>query len=1023
MDCPSCHVSAGPAARYCSFCGTRLAEVKNEPSVDGESRFRRYIEHSPHGVFIADDQGRYVEVNSAACRITGYDEAELLRMGIADTLPADYLNEGLAHFSQLRETGSSTGKFPFIGKDGRRGWWTVDTAKLSESRYLGFVTDVTELELAESKLKASEAQLRKLIENAPVGVAMLDRDLRYLACSRRWLTDYRLEGREVIGRSHYEIFPEIPQRWKEIHRRCLCGVGERCEEDAFERADGSVDYLRWEIQPWHDATGAVGGLCFFRESITERKIAEKAVIDSHERLRTILDSLFGFVGLYTLDGTLIEANRAPLEAAGLTRDQVIGQPFWETYWWSYSPEVQKQLRDALGRAAQGVLVRYEVPVRVKDGALITIDVTFGPLRDSVGEIVNIIGFAVDITDRKRAEETLAKSELRLKEAHRLARLGAWELDLASQITWWSEEQYALNGVAPGTPITQSYFLSLIHPEDRQRFEEAFRRLLSEETVVCDYRLTRPDGAVREMHGLASVIRDSTGHPIRLYGTNKDITERKQLDAKLRASETRYRLLVEHATDAIFLHRRGGVIMDVNRRACDSLGYSRDELIGMSVAQFDPFISKEDLRRIAEHLDAGKPVTFDSWHLRKDGSKFPVEVRLNPLELDGEQCALAVARDITDRKRSEEALRAREKQLNEAQRIAGIGSWELDLETSTLTWSDEIFRMFELPMEQFVASYDAFLNAIHPEDREMVNEAYMNSVETRRPYEITHRLLMADGRIKFVHERGETIYGDTGRPLRSIGTVQDITDRRQTEEQMTLLRAQLAHTSRLGTLGEMSAGLAHELNQPLAALCLYATAAQDLGAAFHSKDLQDCLTRIGGESLRAGEIVRRMRSFVSRHPFRKEPADVNLLVREVLTLLVNELRHARVKIELNLGDSLPAVSVDSIQIQQVLVNLIRNGIEAMTKAENNCRLLSIHTSIDGSYLRVSISDTGGGIDPTIAAKIFEPFQSTKPAGLGLGLAICRTLVEAHGGSIGIEQNPTKATTFVFSIPADQDEAAS
>jgi PAS domain S-box-containing protein len=497
---------------------------------------------------------------------------------------------------------------------------------------------------------------------------------------------------------------------------------------------------------------------------------------------------------------------------------------------------------------------------------------------------------------------------------------------------------------------------------------------------------------------------------------------------LRASEARFRQLVDESPNAMLMMDGAGNITLVNRQLETMFGYADTELLGRTVEILVPERFRDNhpslrARFLADPSPRAMGVGRDVYGRRNDGTEFPIEIVLSPLTTANGVLPLAIITDITDRKRAEEALRANEKQLNEAQRIAGIGSWELDLENSVLTWSDESFRIFELNPERFGASYEAFLNAIHPEDREMVNASYTNSVKTRQSYEMVHRLLMADGRVKFVHERCETIYDDAGRPLRSIGTVQDVSDRKQSEEQMALLRRQLAHASRLGTLGEMSAGLAHELNQPLAALRLYATAAKDLGATTNSQELLDCLTRIDEQSLRAGEIVRRMRSFVGRHPFRRETADLHELLREVLAILENELRHSRVITKLDLDDSLPLVSVDRIQIQQILVNLIRNAIEAMTQPGCGSRHLSISTSNDGSTVRFNIADTGDGLAPPIASRLFEPFQSTKPTGLGLGLAICRTLVEAHGGSIGAQPNPTQGTTFFFSLPAIPGQAAS
>ena len=252
-------------------------------------------------------------------------------------------------------------------------------------------------------------------------------------------------------------------------------------------------------------------------------------------------------------------------------------------------------------------------------------------------------------------------------------------------------------------------------------------------------------------------------------------------------------------------------------------------------------------------------------------------------------------------------------------------------------------------------------------------------------------------------------------VRFVSVKQDITERKKSDEQLASLTTQLAHASRLGTLGEMSAGLAHELNQPLTALCLYAAAARDAVASVNSPQLQEYLRYIDEQALRAGEIIRRMRSFASRRPSRREPADINQLLLEVTAILENDLRQSRVQTVLQLADCPPVISVDRIQIQQVVVNIIRNAVEAMLQLRDDVRRLTIRSDIEDRAIRVSISDTGTGLSPSLMDTLFAPFQSTKSSGLGLGLAICRTLIEAHGGSIGVIPDEAPGATFYFVLP--------
>ena len=242
------------------------------------------------------------------------------------------------------------------------------------------------------------------------------------------------------------------------------------------------------------------------------------------------------------------------------------------------------------------------------------------------------------------------------------------------------------------------------------------------------------------------------------------------------------------------------------------------------------------------------------------------------------------------------------------------------------------------------------------------------------------------------------------------------EKRKAVEQTAALREQLAHIARVGTLGEMAAGLAHELNQPLTAIHLEANAALALGAQSGWDATSESLDRISDQSLRAGEIVRRMRNFARRGQVQRERVAIGPLANEVLALLDHDLRHNDVQTTLDLPASVPDILADRIAIQQVLVNLMRNAIEAMSAPAVTARRLAIRAESHGSDVRVSVSDTGGGIDPAVVERLFHPFQSTKSTGMGLGLSICQSLVEAHGGRVGAGPHPDGGALFFFEVPA-------
>jgi two-component system sensor kinase FixL len=240
------------------------------------------------------------------------------------------------------------------------------------------------------------------------------------------------------------------------------------------------------------------------------------------------------------------------------------------------------------------------------------------------------------------------------------------------------------------------------------------------------------------------------------------------------------------------------------------------------------------------------------------------------------------------------------------------------------------------------------------------------------------------------------------------------ERKKAIEQSVALREQLAHTARVGTLGEMAAGLAHELNQPLTAMHFEAVAAMELPPGEAAEGMRSALATIADQALRAGEIVRRMRTFARRGESQRQITDLRPLIEEVLALVAHDLRLNGVETTQEFHAA-PPVLADRIEVQQVLVNLILNAIEAMAHTATHARRLTIDLGTQDGRVRVSVADTGRGIDPGIAPRLFHPFQSTKPAGLGLGLSISQSLIEAHGGRMGVLPSKEPGAVFFFDLP--------
>lgn len=374
-------------------------------------------------------------------------------------------------------------------------------------------------------------------------------------------------------------------------------------------------------------------------------------------------------------------------------------------------------------------------------------------------------------------------------------------------------------------------------------------------------------------------------------------------------------------------------------------------------------------------------------------------------------------DITARKKAEEKLALTKEILDRAEKVAHVGGWHLDLLTNTMHWTDEAYRIFGLE-PGIPVNYDQFFQRVYAGDREEV-EKKRRSALAGKPYEIEHRLVV-NGEVKWVREKAEVETDKAGKPLRVIGTVQDITSYKQQETDKTRLQRELFHISRVTAMGELTAALAHELNQPLMAITANVQAAQKiLAREAHvqnpdTEEIREILADVLQDSRRAAETIRKIRVFLKKSLQRPVPLDLNTVIREVLPLLRSNALIKNVSLNVELAPDLPLVKGDRVQLQQVIVNLALNGFEVMTGEGE--KELTIRTAGDGKTVTVSVKDTGTGITVDNPEDLFKPFFTTKEEGMGMGLAVSKSIIEAHGGSLRAENNPGgPGATFSFSLP--------
>ena len=906
---------------------------------------------------------------------------------------------------------------------------------------------------------------------------------------------------------------------------------------------------------------------------------------SEARYRTLVDHATDGLLLHDERMTIIDVNNQACQSLGYDRDELIG----------LTPRHIDAFMDAASvarleaRVAAGETVTFESVHRRKDGTLFPVEIRGREFEQEDKRFR--LCLVRDISDRKRAEEELSEVKERFRVLSESSLTGIYLIE-EGRFRYVNPAMARMFGYGVGEMVDLLGPADLVHPDDRATVAENIRRRLDREIQEVRYRFRglRKDGSVFpvEVHGRRIDHHGKVG----VMGTLIDNTERQRVEDDLRASEARFRALVDHATDALFLMGEGSVVVDANRQACESLGYRPEELIGMYPRDFDAGLDEVSIASIAERVRAGETVTFETRHRRKDGSVFPVEIRSRQFQLDGKWLRLALVRDITDRKRAEErtltqytvariladavtlddavprilqaicehldwdlgalwrvdtdarVLRCDRvwrrpsllaTQFEAASRNAVFGSgaglpgrvWasriamciadvaqEPGFARRTAAVGDGLHAAFAFPillggevlgvieflsrevrepeeelldmmaalgsqigqlierkdaeerilnttklMERVMASISDYLwssevdehgtwkylyyspvvekvtgrppsyytedpsrwlETVHPDDRPLCIAAFHRLASGQSEHEEgDYRVVLPDGKVRWVRDSATLTRLGPGR-FRIDGVVSDISERKAAEEALQRAQLQLVHMNRVITTAELVTSIAHEVNQPLGAIvasvgpCMRWLSARppDLESAMAA------LERIANDGERASNIINRIRSLVKRESPRRQQVDVNAVLRDVIALIRDQLRRNDIALRTELNQGLKPILGDRIQLEQVILNLIANAIDAAgTTSDRTRRQIVVATEEGVEEVIVEVRDSGHGFDPDRAEQLFEPFYTTKDKGLGMGLWISRSIIEAHGGRLWATSLQPHGASFRFSLPIE------
>ncbi len=895
---------------------------------------------------------------------------------------------------------------------------------------IGTHVDVTERKRAEEALRASEERFRTLVQFSFDVYWESDAQHRFTRQEfAKGLADAPVPGSDIgIGKTRWELPHLEPEEeaWRK-HRETLdAHLPFRDFELARPQPDGGKRYWSVSGLPVFDETGRFVGYRGLGRQITERKRMEEALRKQEKELREVVETIPAMTVTVLPDGTNVFIGKRFAEYSGLSPEDAQGSG-WKTC--VHPDDLDLHVRKWRASLASGEPIELETRFRRADGQYRWFLARAVPLRDEAGNILNWYEVLTDIEDRKRAEAVLRERETRIRRLIDANIIGIFIWDFDGRIIEANDAFLRMVGYDREDLVSgRMRWTDLTPPEWRDRdarrlpelkmtgslqpFEKEYFRKDRSRVPVLIGAATFEEGGNQ---GVAFVL---------------DLTERKCAEEALRESEGKFRDYAETASDWFW---EIGPDYKFTMLTENAFGSHAAERIGTACWDhaLDLETEPEKWRLVRETLDSRKPFR-DFVYCALGGNGSPMYVRASgkpAFDANGEfRGYRGIGTDVTALMRAQEEQRRIEARLAQAQRLSRTGSWVYNATTMRyLYWSDESYRVWGFDPLQGLPSRENMWQRIHPDDRDRVWEEVQEALRQKRDLVAAEfRILLPDGTVKYLEATTHHEFSSLGALVEAVSTHVDVTDRKRAQdehERLRRLESDLAHMNRLTMMGELAASLAHEITQPIAAARNNARAAlrfldrspPDLG------EVREALECIVADADRAGDIIDRIRDHIKKAPPRKGRFDLNKAINEVIALAESAITTNGVSVQTSLTEGLAPVQGDRVQLQQVVLNLILNAVEAMSTVEAGPRelLISTEQTQTGGIL-VSVRDSGPGIDPDHVDRVFEAFYTTKSSGVGMGLSICRSIIDAHGGRLWADMNASRGAVFRFTLPdADKE----
>ncbi|MEJ2115201.1 MAG: PAS domain S-box protein [Gammaproteobacteria bacterium] len=538
---------------------------------------------------------------------------------------------------------------------------------------------------------------------------------------------------------------------------------------------------------------------------------------------------------------------------------------------------------------------------------------------------------------------------------------------------------------------------------------------------------RKDGT--EFPMLLSVSEFLEGDKIFFTGFVYDLSSEKNYLKKAASLEH----ILENSVNEIYIFDANTLqFIHANKGALKNIQYSNSEILSLTPVDIKPEFSLEKFQKLIEPLSTGEEdkIVFTTEHQRKDEGRYPVEVHLELSEYGGKPAYIAIILDITRRKHIEESLRLKEEEFQLIFENAPIGIAVLDLEGNYVNVNPSLCDILGYSKPELLKF--SYKDITHPDDivisgnflHKLLKGDFSGFSIEKRYIRKDRKVINVALSVALVHESVFLAHNKMGKPALLISHIQDVTEEAMAEEKSKALQEQLAHLDRIGMMGEMAAGIAHEINQPLTAIDSYAQAAlrRIKDKSLNLNKIQELLEKISKASARTSDVISHMRAMVKRKSNQHERCNINILIEEAVKLAEADSQAKEFKLKQDLAKSFSDAIVDPIQIQQVILNLIRNAMDAAAQETEEYKQIIIRSALIAkeNRIQVSIIDFGSGIDDETAEQLFNPFFTTKPSGMGMGLAICQSIIQMHGGHLWFTSNENKGSAFHFTLPTALNE---